>query len=99
MFLGIGSGALGWVHNLTHEWEDAALASGPSRGPAAPAPLHDEHNCYLHALLASPIISTAWVPLLVALGLFVAFVSQLSPSLASQRVPIRLDCRGPPVVL
>jgi hypothetical protein len=36
------------------------------------------------------------VALLISIGLFVAFLSQLSTSLVDQRVPLRLSCRGPP---
>ena len=43
-------------------------------------------------------LSVGWVPLLICLGLFVAFLTLLTPQLASQRVAIRIDCRGPPVL-
>ena len=63
----------------------------------APAPGHDESNCDIHAQLQAPLVAAGWVPVLVCLGLFVAFLTLLSPRLTPQRVPLRTDCRGPPV--
>jgi hypothetical protein len=44
-----------------------------------------------------PIMNVGWVPLLVFLGLFVAFLSLLATSLIPRPLPARIDCRGPPV--
>ena len=41
-------------------------------------------------------LAAGWVPVLVCLGLFAAFLTVLSPRLTPQRVPPRTDCRGPP---
>jgi hypothetical protein len=60
-------------------------------------PGHDESNCDIHAQLQAPLLAARWVPLLVCLGLFVAFLTLLSPRLTPQRVPLRTDCRGPPI--
>lgn len=93
----LGSGALGWVHDLAHAHEDAALAGDQPGEPAAP-PHHDQTNCVLHALLRAPIAAAAAVPLLVLAGIFVAFLSLVSPQPAARRLPVRIDCRGPPVL-
>jgi hypothetical protein len=97
-FLALGTGGLEFLHNLEHQREDARQASialkSHQRIPAAPT--HDESNCPIHFQLHLPIFFTAWTPLLVALGLFVAFLTLLAPSLNTQRAYIRLDCRGPP---
>src|SRR4029453_15083060 len=76
-FLGLGSGALSWLHNLAHEQEDTVAAADLPAGSGQPSPLpHDETNCNLHAMLRAPIASTGCVPLLVLIGLFLACVSQ-----------------------
>ena len=75
--------------------EDAAAhAAGQPDKQHAP---HDESNCEFHAQLHLPLLVTAWVPLLVLAGLFVAFLTLLAASPVSHRFPIRIDCRGPPV--
>lgn len=106
-----GSGGLMYVHNLDHAARDAAAAAhehssqhaacgshGHDHGPAHGTPVHrhDETNCEIHAQLHMPLLAGGWVPVLVCLGLFIAFLSLLSPRLTPQRVPPRTDCRGPP---
>jgi hypothetical protein len=97
-FLGLGSGALEYLHNLQHEREDAAEAQlARAAGlPEQPHKTHDETNCGFHAQLHVPMLSAGWVPLLVLLGVFVAYLSTLAPPLVGQRIPLRIDCRGPP---
>ena len=106
----LGSGALEHVHNLDHATRDAAgvAQEGPEHADAAhadarhangddSAPVgHDESNCEIHAQLQAPLIAAGWVPVLVCLGLFLAFLTLLSPRLTPKRVPLRTDCRGPP---
>ncbi|HYO07835.1 MAG TPA: hypothetical protein VER17_02580 [Tepidisphaeraceae bacterium] len=70
---------------------DEGLATPPD-----PRPAHDESNCDLHRRLHLPLMSAGYVPLLICLGLFVAFLTQLAPALVSQLACLRLDCRGPP---
>ena len=95
---GLGSGLFEYLHHLSHEREDAqAIAAAAREGQPAPAvPVHDESNCPIHRQLHLPTISIGWVPLLVLLGFFVAFVTELAPPLVSQRRFFRIDCRGPP---
>ena len=93
----LGSGALEHVHNLDHAARDAGYGDARHADGDHPAPAgHDESNCDIHAQLQAPLIAAGWVPALVCLGLFVAFLTLLSPRLMPQRVPLRTDCRGPP---
>lgn len=94
-FLLLGAGALEHLHNLDHARQDAALAQA-SHHPVKPAPCHDETNCPLHAQLHMPTVSVAWVPLLIVLGLLVAFLTMAAPPLTPQPALARLACRGPP---
>src|SRR5438309_1115066 len=108
-FLALGTGGLEYLHNLAHAREDAAAAAavlGPGSigstsgasddSPAQPAPLHNDANCVVHAMLHAPLLTGGWVPLLVCLGLFVAFLTQLTPPVLSRRPLVRIECRGPP---
>ena len=94
-FAAIGSGSLHRVHALAHEQEDAA-AGAAHHEDQTPGPAHDESNCQIHLMLGAPIISAGWVPLLVVLGVFVAFLSQLPTHVVRQFALVRIDCRGPP---
>lgn len=94
----LGTGTLEYLHNLEHEREDAheaaeARAAGLPETPHAP---HDESNCDIHGQLHVPLMAAAWVPLLILLGLFVAFLTMLAPIAVEQSVPSCLGCRGPP---
>jgi hypothetical protein len=90
-FFALGSGALEYLHNLNHAHDDARTAHTSDE-----VPFHSESNCFIHAKLHLPTVAVGWVPLLVFLGIFVAFVTELAPALVSQRALIRIDCRGPP---
>lgn len=59
-------------------------------------PSHDETNCSVQAALHAPTSAAPVVPVLISIGLFLAFLTELSRPLVSRRVPLRLDCRGPP---
>lgn len=96
-FASTGSGALARLHDLAHAQQDHQH-HGHSHDEQAPAPAHDETNCELHAMLRAPLVSGTAVPVLILLGLFAAFLTLLAPRLHSQRVPARIDCRGPPVL-
>jgi hypothetical protein len=50
-------------------------------------------------MMQGPMLDTGVTPVLVCLGLFVAFLTMLSSQPATQRVITRLDCRGPPAAL
>jgi hypothetical protein len=94
----LGTGALEYVHNLQHAAEDAredAIAQASSN-PGGHQHQHDETNCGVHAQLHTALFMTHWVPLLICLGLFVAFLSLLDAPLIGRLLPARIDCRGPP---
>lgn len=97
-FLVLGTGLAAHLHGLQHDRADVAVAKAEGRSPHGLPPLHDENSCQTHALIHGPALAQGWVPLLVFLGLFVAFVTMLAPPLASQHAPVRLDCRGPPAL-
>ena len=100
VFGATGSGALSRLHDLAHARQDAR--HGDCHHEQAPTheqlPSHDETNCDLHALLRAPVMAGTTVPVLIGLGLFVACLTQLSPAPYAERVPGRIDCRGPPVL-
>ena len=97
-FAVLGSGTVEYLHNQQHAREDAELASAAKSAglPALPHGTHDESNCEFHAQLHVPLMATAWIPLLVALGLIVAFLTQLTAEVPARLVPSRHVCRGPP---
>jgi hypothetical protein len=109
-FLLMGSGALEYWHNWAHELEDrledqaqaralALVAPPPAhlhRIPVPPRHQHDENNCEVHAQLHMAIIAYSWTPLLIWLGIWVAFLTLLAVPLIPRLLPARIDCRGPP---
>lgn len=104
LFLSLGSGALESLHNAAHAMEDAAedateAAFFKATGHPVLPHQHDESNCDIHAQLHMALFLTSWVPLLVLLGLWVAFLSLFPHSLIPRHLPARIDCRGPPSLL
>jgi hypothetical protein len=98
-FLCIGTGVLEFVHDLQHQAEDVrADAMARAAGRPIQHHEHDESNCDVCAQLHMAIIVYHWVPLLVLLGLLVAFLTQLDTPLIPLPMPARLSCRGPPAV-
>jgi hypothetical protein len=98
VFLALGSGAAEYVHNLQHSAEDAIEdAIAAKSGHPTQQHHHDESNCAVHAQLHMPLVVMGWVPVLVSLGLFVAFLSLLTRPLIHRAMPVRIDCRGPPL--
>lgn len=101
-YAALGSGAMERWHNAQHAAEDAAQAAAVVIAPGASLPLdhspiHDESNCPVHAQLHFAGMAVAWVPVLICLGLFVSFLTQLAPRLTPQRVRLAVACRGPPI--
>jgi hypothetical protein len=84
LFALLGSGAMLHVHN------DDVAAQGDH---------HDAQHCLVHAVLGGPMLAEGVTPLLVCLGLFVAFLTMLASQPALHLVLARLDCRGPPARL
>ena len=99
--LALATGTVEYVHNLQHDREDRAEAAAAHAAglPENDQPRHhDDSNCAFHRQLHVPIAFTPMIPLLILLGILVAFLSLLSPPLVAQRVPGRLTCRGPPAL-
>lgn len=93
-----GTGALEYVHNITHLRIRQMMAElrNPHHVPAADSPARVQDNCGLNVLLHLPMLPAAAIPLLILAGLFVAFLTLLAPELISASAPARIDCRGPP---
>lgn len=96
-FLALGAGAVQYAHNVQHLLEPVALHD--HSGSSEPAEEDHPVGCFLHSVLQAPILSAGWVPLLVCLGLFIAFLTLLSERPVAERLFERLDCRGPPALL
>ena len=96
-FAALGSGLLENLHLRTHLTSHAQAAVGSISGIAGQGDA-DADGCELCANLHVGRISVGWVPVMICLGVFVAFLTQLAPRLAPQRVAARIDCRGPPVL-
>ena len=99
----MGSRALEYLHNRAHELEDrmedqaeAAVSVESHSVPAHQEHHHDESNCQMHAHLHMAIITFSWTPLLIWLGIWIAFLSFLAIPLIPRLVPERIHCRGPP---
>ena len=97
-YLALGSGAVERWHNAQHAAEDARIvaAARESGVPAPQAPLHDDVNCVTHAQIHLSGLAVGWVPLLILLGLFVAFLTQLPVRVPAIDRLFLLACRGPP---
>jgi hypothetical protein len=96
--LGIGTGGLDFLHELTHQAEDARLdAFLKAAGLPVGTHHHDESNCQVCAQLHMMVLWMGWMPVLICLGLFVAFLTLLDQPLIGRLQPARIDCRGPPV--
>ena len=91
----MGSGALARLHDMAHAASDCHHDA--SHGEQTP-PTHDETNCELHAMLRAPLTAATPLVAVILIGLFAAFLTLLAPELHGQRVPVRIDCRGPPVL-
>jgi len=98
-YAALGSGVAERWHNAQHAAEDAvALSAARDAGhPLSHAPIHDESNCEFHCQLHISVMAVAWVPLLICLGLFVAFLTMLPVRLPVQARRVVIPCRGPPV--
>lgn len=98
-YTALGSGAAEYWHNAEHASEDAALiqAARDSGSPLDRVPLHDESNCPVHAQLHLCCMAVGWTPLLICLGLFIAFLTLLPSRLPIQRLALAIPCRGPPI--
>src|SRR3954468_7366705 len=78
-YLALGSGAVERWHNAQHAAEDARVvaAAREAGAPVPQTPFHDDVNCVTHSQIHLSGLAVAWVPLLILLGLFVAFLTLL----------------------
>jgi hypothetical protein len=90
-FAALGSGLLLHVHNAAHAAEHARVEGDVHHHVPV-----DTRTCDLHGKLTLPMLSAGFSPVLIALGLLVAFLTQLTPAWDSAFAHVRLDCRGPP---
>lgn len=95
-FVAMSSGLMGFLHHIEHSAGNRSELSGRSWTAAPDGVGHDEANCAVCMVLHAPLASAGYVPILVSLGLFVAFLTLLSGSLTSLRLPLTVECRGPP---
>ena len=94
---GLGSGALRYLHEAAHAHEDAVAAAAHHDHDDPPAtPAHDSSDCSTHAKLSVPLVMTGHVPVLISLGLIVAFLTQLTTTWVSPFTSLRLNSRAPP---
>lgn len=96
-YLSLGSGALGYLHNLQHAAEDAREDKiATASGKPVEAHHHDESNCPFHASLLLAFFFDGWVSLFRLTGLFLAFVILARVSRLDRSPLLRICCRGPP---
>ena len=97
-FLGLGTGALAYLHECQHAAEDA-VEDRDARAAGLPVEhhQHDDSNCPVHAQLHMPLIAVAGVPPLALSGRMVGLVVVGRQSLPHRRPPGRADCRDPPM--
>jgi hypothetical protein len=95
VFAATGSGLLKYLHLR----EDAAAATQPlaNSSIALPHEDHDENNCPVCMTLHMQIAVAGYVPLLIRLGLLLAFLSLITPPPFTRPVPVWIESRGPPV--
>jgi hypothetical protein len=95
VFAATGSGLLKYLHLR----EDAAAATQPlaNSSIALPHEDHDENNCPVCMTLHMQIAVAGYVPLLICLGLLLAFLSLITPPPFTRPVPVWIESRGPPV--
>lgn len=92
-YFALGSGTLEQIHLRQHLLEHAnAKTSATDHSDRS------ENDCEFCVQLHAPALSSGWVPLLVCLGLLVAFLTLLAPAIQPQRITARIDCRGPPLL-
>ena len=80
-----------------HEDDDEPGSSHNPHPGHEHSPLGDPADCFVHAKLNLPMLQGGYVPLLVCLGLYVAFLTSLPvPAVRSRRPSLRLNSRAPP---
>jgi hypothetical protein len=97
-YLALGSGAVERWHNARHAAEDAKLlqAAHETGAPEKSVPFHTDYNCSFHWQLHLSGMAVACVPLLICLGLFLAFLTMLPVQMPAYQRLLVVPCRGPP---
>jgi hypothetical protein len=97
-YAALGSGAVERWHNARHAAEDAQItqAARQAGAPLQQLPFHTDYNCSFHWQLHISGMAVAWAPLLICLGLFVAFLTMLPVRLPAYQRLLVIPCRGPP---
>ena len=98
--LGLCTGFFRYVHEANEAAEDARASLFARAHPGTPAPeKHDEAKCELCFQLNMALSAAGWIPVLIAAGLLIAFLSEVAPVSVACVVLTRFGCRGPPSVL
>lgn len=95
VFTATGSGLLKYLHLQEHIAAQARVS--PASSLSLPQEDHDENNCPICMTLHMPMQATGYVPLLICLGLLLAFLSVLSPLPPTRPIPVWIESRGPPL--
>ncbi len=97
-FAALASGGLQYFHELSHQREDAIEdAAAVASGKPVAEHHHDESNCQLCADLHMALMLTHWTPTISFAGMLLAILALAACLPVAQRVPARIDCRGPPL--
>jgi hypothetical protein len=97
-FATLGTGLAQYWHEQQHEREDRihlslALLAGKH------LPVHGadhDSDCPICMQLHVPHLPATWTPILLLLGLLLAFLQPLLSRPLAQPATIHIDCRGPP---
>ena len=94
----MASGLMRYLHLEEHSHADRSHQDTSISVTAPGETAHDENNCAVCMTLQMPMSAAGYTPLLVFLGLFVAFLTLLAPRLIPQRQRRVSSCRGPPLI-
>jgi hypothetical protein len=90
------SGWLNYLHLEEHLSAPHAAALHLSISAPTPGDDHDENNCSVCMNLHMAVSATKYIPLLICLGILVAFLSLLTPRPRALREAVWIEGRGPP---
>ena len=94
VFAAAGSGLLKYLH--LRQDAAAAIQLLPHSGVSLPHEDHDEKNCPICMTLHAQIVAAGYVPLLICLGLLLAYLSLIAPLPVTRPIPVWIESRGPP---
>jgi hypothetical protein len=98
IFAATQSGGLNYLHLQEHLAAGHAMRQRVTLGIPWPIDHHDERACPVCMTLHMPLSAAAgYIPLLICLGLLLAFLSLLSPRPATPQAFAWIESRGPPV--